>query len=174
AYECAKAREAEYRSRLERQEAYFAQSQVLEFIQSKRHTIAPLTVAMGMAGLPGVTSRTSYDRCSLLAGLPNPGPAYEVFQSFYRIFARQDLTMDEGLERLKALALAGRAKNASPLQEELRRNWHFVECAALSVLRRRQYLRAELPFRIFAEYRRRSEIQSQYEILMKQVKELVR
>lgn len=105
-YRRAKAREMELSSKLHRQEAYFAQSQVLELIQSNRYEITPLSVAKGMAGLPYVTSRISFERCSSLADPPRPGLAYELFQALERAFAPPALGMDDGLERLKEIALS--------------------------------------------------------------------
>ena len=164
--------QADLIAKLDRQEAYFAQSQVLELLQSKRCETTPLSVAMGMAGLPYVTSRISYDRCSSLRDRPKPGLAFEVFQMFQRVFAHSALTMDEGVERLKELALRGPSKKTPPLQAELRSNWYFVECAVHSVFKARQSGSAEIPYRLLAEYQRRKGMQSQFDVLMNQAKTL--
>jgi hypothetical protein len=165
--------QADLIAKLDRQEAYFAQSQVLELIQSKRCEITPLNVAMGVAGLPYLTSRISHDRCSSLGDRPTPGLVFEIFQTFQRVFAHSALTMDEGIERLKELALGGPSKKTPPLQAELRSNWYFVEGAVHTVFKARQGIKAEFPFRLLAEYQRRKGTQSQFDVLMNQAKALV-
>ena len=71
----------ELQEQLEQQEAHFAQSQLLDFLQSKRRRYTPLNLAMAMAGIPYLSARVSADRCTKLTPQVEPGHAYRMFQA---------------------------------------------------------------------------------------------
>ena len=65
AWEESQARSRELRSKLDQQEAWFAQSHLGSFIPSARRDYTPLNVAMAMAGMPQLSARVSCERCSV-------------------------------------------------------------------------------------------------------------
>ena len=63
AFEECQAHSRELQSKLDQQEAWFAQSQLGNFIHSARREYTPLNIAMAMAGMPQL-ARLSCERCS--------------------------------------------------------------------------------------------------------------
>src|ERR1035437_1866181 len=62
------------------QEAYVSQSELRDFIGSKRYTLDPLSLANAMAGLPFIKWRQSIKRCSQLEDKLSAGLTYEMFK----------------------------------------------------------------------------------------------
>ena len=162
------ARIHELQSKLDRQEAYFAQSQLLDFIQSGRREFTPLNIAMAMAGIPLLTARVSCERCSALNPGVEPGHAFQMFQAVEGVFARQPGDMDDSIERMRAYLLAFKTEQLPPHIAELRNNWYFLESAIVAAYRVSKPRSSALPYSIFAEYKRRLECQSQMDVLLAQ------
>jgi len=160
-------------SQLMEQEAYFAQSQLLEFIQSGRREFTPLNLAMAMAGIPYLSARVSCERCSALKPNVEPGHTYLMFRAVEAVFASSPGEARPDSEQMRAYLLDPRRERL-PHIAELRRNWHFLESAIHSVCRDTGTARGALPYRIFAEYRRRFSCQSQSDVLLAEENQLRR
>jgi hypothetical protein len=76
----AEKREADLKAELEEHEASFAQEELLKIILQKRCACHPLKLANAMAGLPQLTARVSYQRCSKLKFRAWPLFAFQQFQ----------------------------------------------------------------------------------------------
>ena len=158
-------RHVELDSQLVEQEAYFAQSQLLNFIQSGRREFTPLNLAMAMAGLPYLTARVSCERCSAIKPREESGQTFRMFQAVEAVFVRLPRDADEEVERMRSYLLHSRRKKETHIVE-LRKHWYFLESAIRTVCQNTKTPKGALPFRIFAEYQRRFGRQSQANILM--------
>lgn len=143
---------------LEQQEAYFAQSELLDFIQSRRYAFTPLSFASAMAGLPYISWRQSCNRC---AGFQDhvSSITYRMFLIVERACTLPITGTEEAVERLKTSLMRPQHTDREACRM-LRENWHFLRLAIPSGHRTKQTPKRELPYRIFAEYQRRVENQS--------------
>jgi hypothetical protein len=69
------------RTQLKECEAYFAQTEILGFLESNRRQFTPKNVACAIAGLPHVTARVSCEQCAKYGIKPSHGMAFEMFQT---------------------------------------------------------------------------------------------
>ena len=161
-------RVGELRSRLEaseqrvrRQEAYIAQSELLDFIGSKRYTLLPLSFANAMAGLPFISWRQSATRCGRTKAAQHFPLQYEMFQEVARTLARPPKTVEKAMEQAEKYLLTNKRQNQLSIQR-LREEWYFFRVAI-----KKEYAnkteRSALPFRVFAEYQRRTSTRSRYD-----------
>lgn len=164
-FEANRKRLIELDSQLVAMEACFAQSQLLEFIQSGRRKFTPLNLTMALAGIPYLTARVSCERCSPLEPAIYPGFTYLMFCAIKDVFSTSAGEMRPGLEQMRSYLLDKRRK-ILPHIIELKKNWYFLECAIESVGKRSEISRSALPYRIFAEYQRRFGCQSQADMLL--------
>lgn len=118
-------RSSNLQSKLDQQEAWFAQSQIGRFIHSGRCEITPLGVAMAMAGLPYLTARVSSERCAALKDNLQPGHTYKMFQAVEAVFAHPPQTVIERLEKMRAYLLEPRREKQVHIAA-LRENWYFL------------------------------------------------
>ncbi len=170
ALEGSKARSRELQSKLDQQEAWFAQSQLGSFIHSARWEYTPLNVAMAMAGMPRLSARVSCERCSGLKGTFKHGLTYQMFQAVEAVFAHPPVAAIEGPEQMRTYLIDPRRRKQIHIAE-LRKNWYFLKCAIEST-RASELPRGALPYRIFAAYQRRFHVQTQSDILFARVSRL--
>jgi hypothetical protein len=155
---------------IRQQGAYLAQSALLAFIGSPRYSLTPLSTANAMAGVPFIAWRTSADRCEKEPASHGYGFRYETFQEIERALGLPlPLTAGEAKDRVKAYLLLGRhqKKQAVP---ELREKWYLLRCAIASTQPDRRNI-GSLPYRICAEYQRRSSSLSQLDQVMLELEE---
>jgi len=145
-------------------EASFAQSELLEFIQSDRYESTPLTFANAMAGLPAIRWRQSMDRCLSLEVGASCGYTYARFLIVGAALNHPAVNAEEAIERMKARLLQAKGQDVFPCNA-LAENWYFLRCAIESVFAAPGPAERAIPYRIFAEYQRRFSIQSALEIL---------
>jgi hypothetical protein len=140
---------------LKEREAYFAQSEILRFVQSNRRQFNPLNVARAMAGLPVVTTRVSCERCAKHGIDPPPGMAYCVFQAIRQVLREPIRDLGRSVELMREHIVRGPNKDL-PHAVVLRKNWYFLEPAIRSAVLATDAPRGFLPFLAFAEYTNRS------------------
>src|ERR1035438_2335011 len=109
-------------------------------------------------GMPHLSARVSCERCSGLKETFQAGLTYQMFQAVEVVFAHRPISVIEGLERMRAHLIDQIHIG------ELRRNWYFLKCAIGST-QPGEHPRGALPYRIFAEYQRRFQCQSQADVL---------
>lgn len=142
-------------AQLKEREAYFAQTEILRFLDSSRRKFTPLKVASAMAGLPHVTARISCERCAQFGIKPSHGIAFDVFQTIERMVPEPIRDLGGSIETLREHLLNG-PRSDLPVAAQLRKNWYFLESAIRSAARDTVAQRGSLTFRIFAEYSRTS------------------
>lgn len=152
-------------------EAYFAQSQLLKFIQSGRRELTPLNVAMAMAGLPRVSARVSCERCSAWKHMTRPGHAYLMFQAIENAFKKPPAEEETAREKMRAHLMGPLRKNQDHIAE-MRRNWYFLNAAIESVYPTHCYPRGSIPYRIFAKYKGLMMARSSVDILLAEMSHL--
>ena len=140
---------------LKEREAYFAQSEILSFVHSKRRRFTPLNVARAMAGLPRVMARVSCDVCTKHGINPPPGIGFHIFQTIKRMVPEPIRDLRRSIDRMQDRLLNQPLKTL-PHGAQLRKNWYFLESAIRIAARETRAPRGSLPFRIFAEYSRTS------------------
>jgi DnaJ-domain-containing protein 1 len=143
------------RAQLKESEAYFAQVEILRFLESSRRKFTPLKVACAMAGLPHVTARVSCERCAQFGIKLSHGIAFDVFQTIERMVPEPICDLGGSIETLREHLLNG-PRSDVPHAAQLRKNWYFLESAIQSAARDTVAQRGSLTFRIFAEYSRTS------------------
>lgn len=170
AFEECQAHSRELQSKLDQQEAWFAQSQLGNFIHSARREYTPLNIAMAMAGMPQLSARVSCERCSGLKGTFEAGLTYQMFQAVETVFANPPVGAIEGPEQMCTYLIdPGRRKQIHI--GELWKNWYLLKCAIESTSAN-ACPRGALPYRIFAEYQRRFHVQTPSDVLSVQVSRL--
>ncbi len=146
------------RGRLEDQQAYVAQTELLRFLRDRRHELNPLNLASAMAGLPEITYRVSLGRCA-----KSPCVAaytiYEVFELIVKAWGRRTAgdTPDRvvGLFRAEVAKLPKRTKQKQEnyLRRYLEENWPELRDAIIEALKSKAHPR-QVPFLILVQLQR--------------------
>jgi hypothetical protein len=152
---------------LEEKEASFAQSQLLDFIQSGRREFNPQNLAMAMAGQPFISAEVSCQRCRAFRDASGPGVTYEVFQSIAAVFSSPTPPLNVGLSKLKALLPYSGDKTPAHILEILT-NWYFIRSSIEAAYSQFPRPQGFLPYLIFAEYQRRLRSPSRIDIILSQ------
>jgi Mg2+ and Co2+ transporter CorA len=139
------------RTRLRECEAYFAQTEILRFIESNRRKFTPRNIAFAMAGLPRITARVSREQCAKLAIDPPDGIAFEVFRAIARSIREPIRDLRHSVYEMRKRLLNG-PQSDLPQAAQLRENWYFLESAIRTAARDTGALPGSLAFRIFARY----------------------
>jgi hypothetical protein len=155
----------ELQAKLEEKEAFFAQSQLLKFIQCGRREVNPQNLAMAMAGLPFISAEFSCQRCLASRDASGPGVTYEVFQSIAAVFCPPTPSLNDGLSKLKASLPYSDHKTPAHILEILT-NWYFIRSSIEAAYSQSPRPRGFLPYLIFAEYQRRLRSPSPVDIVL--------
>jgi hypothetical protein len=139
------------RTELKEREAYFAQSEILRFIQSNRREFTPLNIARAMAGIPFIAARVSCERCSASKMGLEDSFELQKFQIIERVLVEPITNLESAIERLRKRLLMGRGRHL-PSPAELRANWYFLESAVRSAACDFDAPHGSLAFRVFAKY----------------------
>jgi hypothetical protein len=152
-------------------EVSFAQSEVLRFVDDHRYTLAPLSVANALAGLPMIGYRRSSIRCAKWKRCH--GVPYEVFLNIQKLVTSCQTLSDlprlterwirskrRPKPNLAAVYLTPRVAVRGSAIHELKDQWHDLKVSIETALKLRTD-RAELPYRIFAGYVRNKQNQGQ-------------
>jgi hypothetical protein len=116
-------------AKLDSRAAYFCQTQLLDYLHSRRYALEPLTLANALAGLPDMGWRQSHKRCSAIphSGLTNM--SYLTFQLLERFCT----FCAESGSPVSAEVFRKRLKLRSSKHEEARqflaRNWYDLAIA---------------------------------------------
>jgi len=161
------------RTELREREAYFAQAEILRFLESNRRQFTPLTVACAMAGLPRVTARISCEQCAQFGIKPPYGIAFEIFRTIERMVPEPIHNLGHSVDALREYLRSGPHNDLAHVVR-LRKNWYFLESAVRSAARYTQAQRGSLTFRIFAEYSRISTWHSAAEAVLAQAARLLK
>jgi hypothetical protein len=146
-------------STVERQEAYLAQTELLEFIESDRYASTPVNFANAMAGIPRISWRISSLRCAGLHKHNNPGLTYSMFEVVAAAFKSPTTDLGSAIDQMKARLLASANRHSEP-HKALRSNWYFLRTAIETKWRSDLQPVESIPYRVFAEYQRLYEVQS--------------
>jgi hypothetical protein len=135
---------------LEEHESQFAQSELLDFIRTRRYAFAPLNIANAIAGLPYIAWRQSHKRCARIACKTANSPAFEIFeliQSAVRYASARDRRefTDSVRQHLAASRQDGHALS------ELKKHWYYFR-KAIEGINVETVHPKHLPYRLAAEY----------------------
>jgi hypothetical protein len=132
-------------------EAHFAQSEILKHLQTNRRRFTPLNVSRAMAGIPLVTARVSSELCTRHRMTQSDGILFEVFRMLERALKEPCPNLGDTIDSLRNQLVSGPGRNL-PHAAELRKNWYFVATAIRSAMGNTDGPFGSLPFRVFAEY----------------------
>lgn len=160
-----------HRTQLKECEAYYAQTEILGFLESNRRQFTPKNVACAMAGLPRVTARVSSEQCAKYGINPSHGMAFEMFQTIERMVPEPIHDLTHSIDSLREYLLNG-PHTVLAHAVQLRKNWYFLESAIRSSARDTHAQHGSLAFRIFADYSRTSTSHSAVEAVLAQANRL--
>ena len=144
-------------------ESYISQTELLKFIISKRYELIPLNISNAIAGLPFITWRQSTVRCIKFPA--KQGLRHSMFRELTRAFANSPHTATEAVEQVKAHLLQTKGNENSV--RKLRNEWHYLQTAIEAVYSTKPS-RGALPYRVLAEYCRRSSTRSRLDQVMEE------
>jgi len=161
------------RTQLRESEAYFAQAEILRFLESNRRQFTPVKVASAMAGLPHITARVSCEQCAKYGINPSHGIAFEMFQTIERVVQEPNCDLGRSIDTMREHLLSG-PHNDLAHAAEFRKNWYFLKSAIRFAARDTGAQRGSVAFRIFAEYIRTSTSHSDIEAALAQANRLLK
>lgn len=156
---------------LRNQEAYVAQSELVDFLCSGRYSITPLSVANAMAGLPFVAWRHSTARCIRTAANHGYGLYYEMFEHVTKALASPPRTAEAATEQVKKYLQSKRRTGGYSIVKLVEEDSYFLR-TSIEAVYAAHVPKSALPYRVFAEYQRRSSTRSRYDLVMQEEERL--
>jgi hypothetical protein len=104
------------------------------------------------------------DRCLSFQDGASNGITYRRFQVVSDVMKHPATNAEEAIERMKARLLQSKGQNVESLNA-LAENWYFLRRAIETAFQTERHPIEALPYRIFAEYQRRSERQNRLDTL---------
>jgi hypothetical protein len=156
---------------LRSKEAYIAQSELLDFLCSGRYALTPLNVANAMAGLPFVAWRHSATRCGRTAANHGYGLYYEMFQHVAKALASPPGTAEAATEQVKKYLQSKRRTGAYSIVKLVEEDSYLLR-KSIEAVYAALVPKSALPYRVFAEYQRRSSTRSRYDLVMQEEERL--
>lgn len=144
---------------LRRKGAYVAQSGLLDFIRSERYRLSPMSYANAMAGLPFITWRQSVSRCIGTKAIHPYLYMYELFLEVKRALDDPPKNAELAIEQVNAYLKKSKRQHDYSIQT-LKAECYYLRVAIEAAYSRKPPSTA-IPFRVFAEYERRSSSHSQ-------------
>src|SRR5262249_52881370 len=145
------------------QQAYVAQTELLSCLRSRRYAFTPLNVVNAMAGLTYIGWSQSAKRC---AKLERPFVQGFPFQLF--LFIHRDLKKSPPGQLLVVLERYLRKRPKTDYTAaELRKMWYHLSAAVHAVIQNGDHPKA-VPYRVVAEYQRRTSVRSQLDLVLEE------
>jgi hypothetical protein len=142
----------ELKALLSCQEAWYAQNEVLKFVQSKRYEKSALNFAKAMAGMPEYGWLRSLRKCSALRddSLLSNSIYYQLFETVQLVVQKtRRVNLRKTLMRLKKELLKD---DSDPmLRAFISPNWAYMELA-FAECQGRGFKRFDLPYKIMSRY----------------------
>ncbi len=137
-------------NRLSAQAAWYARNEVVNFVQSQRHTVTPRNIAKAMAGLPEYGWIQSFRR---LDSIKDESPAtfdYQLFDLLKSIVQEtKRLNLDKIESKLREKLIH---KDCDPsLRSHVKPHWGYMK-QAFAEHRGTRFTRRDLPYRIMGSY----------------------
>jgi hypothetical protein len=123
-----------------------------------------------MAGLPFISWRQSAIRCRRLDAGHRFPLQYEMFQEVARALATPPKTAEQAIEQAKKYLLTSKRQSQLSIQW-LRDKWYFFR-VAIETAYADKTERAAMPFKVFAEYQRRTSSPSRVDQVMQEEERL--
>lgn len=158
------------RDDLRGQKAYIAQSELLDFLRSKRYAITPLSLANAVAGVPFITWRRSATRCVRTATNHSHGTSYEMLEHIAQAVADPPRSADSAADQVKQYLLRNSRKGGYSISK-LREEFYFLRLSIETAYAQHPPRRA-LPYRIVAEHLRRTSAIGRYDRVMQEEERL--
>jgi hypothetical protein len=127
------------------QEAYVSQSQLLDYLQSGRYAVEPLSIGNAMAGLPLMGWRQSYDRCSAMPYETESHFNYRLLQAVVAIWdKRPERSIESPADFFKA-GILSLPKSRGSIRDHVRKYWRDFR-VSIEECSKTGYSDFELPF----------------------------
>ena len=141
-----------------RQAGYVFQSELLDFLLSRRYAVNPHNLGNALAGLPGMKWRQSFGRCSGMQ-FNVPGQEYDVFEALAEICSRlPEVTREQAREFFRAEFLK-RSRSLDHTRWFLREHWRDFRLAIEECWTRRADSREAFPFLLSSVFIRNARTQ---------------
>jgi hypothetical protein len=170
AYIAARQQDSCARERLLDYEAYFAQSELLRFVQSGRYRLIPLSFANAMAGLPFKGWRQSFKGCTRHKCRIVNSLAYQQFLSVQMALSQARRAKGPITEQIRAYLKHPR-RQRQPAVIQLKNDWYCLS-EAITRVEAEDTEPGRLPYKILAEYSRRMQVRSALDLLREEEERL--
>jgi hypothetical protein len=143
------------------QQAGFAQTELVRFIQSRRAAHNPRSLASAMAGLPEISARVSFRRCQKFPFVVDPSLNFEVFAFIERCLKKRmslrpahilELFYSE-IRRIPKTQNVGGTRIENFLRKRLEDNWWALKAAIKQSLKSK-YHPVEFPYALASDFLR--------------------
>jgi hypothetical protein len=151
--------------RLEQMEGLFAQSELLDFINSRRHRLNPLNFANAMAGVPYMAWRQSRKRCLLLPTKPPKSLRYAQFEVLSKACPPPVTARGDACSQLRDYLLGPGCAEEQACQE-LAKYWRYLRLATEFTYPALSVAREQLPFLLLRDIQIQIEGQSESEAIL--------
>lgn len=150
---------------LEQMEGLFAQSELLDFIKSRRHRPTPLNFATAMAGLPNVTWRGSRKCCLSLPTKPPQSLRYAQFEVLSKACPPPLTARENACTQLRDYLLGPKCAGKRACHE-LAKYWRYLRLATEYTYPAFSAARDQLPFLLLRDIQSQIESQSESEAIL--------
>jgi hypothetical protein len=127
------------------QTAYVFQTELLDFLRSRRYAVSPRNLGDALAGLPGMKWRQSFERCSDMQ-FNAPAQEYEVFELLSVTCSRLPEETNEHPRELIRAELLKRPRSFDHTRRFLRDHWRDLRLAIDECWERRADNSSLFPF----------------------------
>lgn len=150
-------------------QAFYSQSELLDFIHSGRYSLTPMNYAKAMAGVPWVSWRQSAERLQDFEFHHPYGIEYEKFRIVEKALRTRPRSCAKAVDQLKTSLL--RTKSGRYAVKKLKSEWYFLKVSIDAVYQQKTDLPA-IPYRVFAEYQSRTRAKSSADLLWEEEESL--
>lgn len=156
----------------ENERAFIAQTELLEFIHEGRYAFTPINLANAMAGLPDISWRQSWKRCSPHKSNRENSLNYWTFQFICNAITELESQLQEiSLVDLVKQKLQKYKDDLDYRVLHAKKNWYHLR-RALETVAKKQHYPASRPYRILAEYQKNQESKTPLDLLREEQEQI--
>lgn len=143
--------EKRLKERLKSLEGSFTRQELMRFMRSKRYEVTPLNLANAVAGFPHMGWRQSMRRNRSTAPVTLNGRSYQIFKAIRYLLQTSNKKTAKDLVKSFRESIQLLPRRCKAPQEELAKNWFYLERAIRHAYRTKPHLKA-LAFEITRQY----------------------
>jgi hypothetical protein len=156
----------------ENERAFVAQTELLEFIHEGRYAFTPINLTNAMAGLPDISWRQSWKRCSPHRSNREDSLNYWTFKLISNVISELEMQSHEiSIADLVKRKLQTIKDNSDYRVLHSKKNWYHLRRAIDSITKNQHP--ASRPYRILAEYDRNQQSKTPLDLLGEEQEQLL-